>query len=204
MVLSKEERVQLLAKARQAKASKRVAVKQEVSEVSEADEEEEQPVINVPIPEPEPEPPKVKKTRKKQEVVPLPVPVEVIQVEEEPLPVPKKKSLPVKWLKNPKQEVEKVCCDAKLTKEAPLIEDKPQVVAESIVVPPQKEIKKVRKVRASSRTLEIVAEPTPIEEVLEEVKNNNTKYLPKVKQTPPPSAPISIRHQDIPLRLFDY
>lgn len=200
MVLSKEERVQLLAKARQAKASKRVAVKEEVEE-----EEEEAPVINVPIPDPEPEPPKVKKTRKKQEVVPLPVPVEVIQVEEEPLPVPKKKSLPVKWLKNPKTEPEKVCCDAKLTKEAPLIEDKPQVVAESIVVPPQKEIKKVRKVRASTpaKTLDL-SPPRDIEEVIEELKVDNTRFLPKVRQAPPPSAPISIRHQDIPLRLFDY
>jgi hypothetical protein len=204
MVLSKEDRIALLAKAREAKAKKRVVPVKEESE----DEEEEKPVINVPMPEPEPEPPTPKKKtgRKPKEVVPLPVPVEVIQIEEEP-PPPKKKALPAKWLKNPKTEPEKVCCDKKLTKEEPLITDeKPQVVAETIVVPPQKEIKKVRKVRASTplRTLELT-EPTPIEEVLEDVKNNNQKYLPKIRQAPPPqSAPISIRHQDPPLRIFDY
>ena len=205
MVLSKEDRIALLAKAREAKAKKRVSAKDE----TEADEaEEETPVVNVPMPEPEPEPPTPKKKtgRKPKEVVPLPVPVEVIQIEEEPLPVPKKKALPAKWLKNPKTEVEKVCCDAKLTKETPVIDDKPQVVVDSIVIPPKKEIVKKRTPRASAptRTLELT-EPTPIEEVLEDVKNNNQKYLPKVRQAqPPPSAPISIRYQDIPLKLFDY
>jgi hypothetical protein len=200
MVLTKEDRIALLAKAREAKAKKRVSVKEEETE----DVEEETPVVNVPMPEPEPPTPKKKTGRKPKEVVPLPVPVEVVQIEEEPLP-PKKKALPIKWLKNPKTEVEKVCCDKKLTKEEPLIEDKPQVVAETIVVPPQKEIKKVRKVRASTptRTLELTP-PRDIVDVIEELKEDNTKYLPKVRQAQPPSAPISIKHQDIPLRLFDY
>jgi hypothetical protein len=205
MVLSKEDRIALLAKAREAKAKKRspAFIKEEETE----DDEEETPVVNVPMPEPEPPTPKKKTGRKAKEVVPLPVPVEVIQIEEEPLPVPKKRVVPnPKWLKQPKTEPEKVCCDKKLTKEEPLIEDKPQVVAETIVVPPQKEIKKVRKVRASTptRTLELTP-PRDIVDVIEELKVDNTKYLPKiVKQAPPPSAPISIRHQDIPLRLFDY
>ena len=203
MVLTKEDRIALLAKAREAKAKKRVVpVKEEETE----DEEDETPVVNVPMPEPEPPTPKKKTGRKPKEVVPLPVPVEVIQIEEEPLPVPKKKVVPnPKWLKNPKTEVEKVCCDAKLTKETPVIDDKPQVVAETIVIPPKKEIVKKRTPRASAptRTLELT-EPTPIEEVLEDVKNNNQKYLPKVRQAPPPTAPISIRYQDIPLKLFDY
>jgi len=203
MVLSKEDRIALLAKARQVKASKRVSVKEEETE----DDEEETPVVNVPMPEPEPPTPKKKTGRKPKEVVPLPVPVEVIQIVEEPLPVPKKRAVPnPKWLKQ-KTEPEKVCCDKKLTKEEPVIDDKPQIVAETIVVPPEKEIKKVRKVRASTpaKTLDLTEKPRDIVEVIEELKVDNTKYLPKiVKQAPPPSAPISIRHQDIPLRLFDY
>jgi hypothetical protein len=204
MTLTKEERVELLARARLAKASKR-SVK-EIKEESE-DSEEEQTVVSVELPPPPPEAPTPKKKtgRKPKEIVTLPVPVEIVHIEE-PLPVPKKRVVPnPKWLKNPKTEVEKVVCDAKLTKEEPLIEDKPQVVAETIVVPPQKEIKKVRKVRASTpaKTLDLT-EPTPIEEVLEDVKNNNQKYIPKVRQAPPPSAPISIRHQDPPLQLFSY
>jgi len=205
MVLSKEDRIALLAKAREAKAKKRspAFIKEEETE----DDEEETPVVNVPLPTPEIEPPTPKKKtgRKPKEVVPLPVPVEVIQIEE-PLPVPKKRVVPnPKWLKQ-KTEPEKVCCDKKLTKEEPLIDDKPQIVAETIVVPPEKEIKKVRKVRASTpvKTLDLT-EPTPIEEVLEDVKNNNKKYLPKiVRHAPPPSAPISIRHQEPPLQLFSY
>jgi hypothetical protein len=203
MVLTKEDRIALLARAREVKAKKRVSAKDE----TEADEaEEDTPVINVPLPTPEIEPPTPKKKtgRKPKEVVPLPVPVEVVQIED---PVPKKRVVPnPKWLKQIKTEPEKVCCDKKLTKEEPLIEDKPQVVAEKIVIPPKKEIVKKRTPRASAptRTLELT-EPTPIEEVLEDVKNNNQKYLPKVRQAPPPpSAPISIRHQDIPIRIFDY
>jgi len=205
-MLSKEERIALLAKARQAKAKKRspAFIKEEETE----DDEEETPVVNVPLPTPEPEPPTPKKKtgRKPKEVVPLPVPVEVIQIEEEPLPVPKKKAVPnPKWLKV-KAEPEKVCCDKKLTKETPVIDDKPQVVAETIVVPPQKEIKKVRKVRASTptRTLELTP-PRDIVEVIEELKEDNTKYLPKiVRHAPPPSAPISIVRSEGGLRLFDY
>lgn len=203
MVLTKEERVALLAKAREAKAKKRVSVKDET------EDEEETPVINVPMPEPEPEPPKVKKTRKKNDVVPLPVPVEVIQVEEEePLPVPKKKVVPnPKWLKNPKTEVEKVCCDKKLTKEQPVIDDAPQIVAETIVIPAKKEIKKPRQPRASAptRTLELTP-PRDIVDVIDELKVDNQKYLPKIRQAPPstPTAPISIVRSEPALRLFDY
>lgn len=201
MVLTKEERIQLLAKAREAKAKKRVSVKEE-----ETEDEEETPVINVPMPEPPvPEPvPKKKTGRKPKEVVPLPVPVEVIQVEEE-LPVPKKRSLPAKWLKNPKTEPERVCCDAKLSKEKPVIDDAPQVVAETIVIPAKKEIKKARVPRASAptRTLELT-EPTPIEDVIEDLKKDNEKYLPKIRQAPPPSAPIQIVRAEPALRLFDY
>ena len=196
MVLTKEERIELMAKARAAKANKRETIREE------------------PEPEPEPEPVKVKKTRQKKAEVPLPVPVEVIQ-EPDPEPVavaPKKKPLPVKWLKAPKTEPVKVCCDEKVCKEEYLIDDdKPQIAAERIVVPSKKEIVKKRAPRASAplRTLDIV-EPEPIEEVLEDIRYNNTKYLPRVRQaTPAPApvptpAPIQIKRADPPFSLFNY
>ena len=159
--------------------------------------------------EPEPVKEPVKKTRQKKAETPPPEPVEVIQ-EADPEPVvvaPKKKALPVRWLKNPKEPV-KVCCDEKVSKEEYLIDDdKPQVAAETIVVPSKKEIVKKRAPRASApvKTLNLVVEPEPIEEVLEDIKNNNTKYLPKVRQaTPAPAAPVSIKRLDEPLRLFSY
>jgi hypothetical protein len=204
MPLTKEQRVELLAKARLAKANKRIAIKEE------HDEDEEEPIVNVKVelPTPEPEPPKVKKTRKKNEIAPLPTPVQVIQEPEdepeEPIIVPKKKAIPIKWLKTPKVEPEKVCCNERVSKEEYLIDDEPQVVAEKIVIPSKSTLKKPKAPRASSKTLDLT-EPTPIEDVLEDVRNNNNKYLPKiVKQAPTPSAPISIRYQEPPLRLFSY
>jgi hypothetical protein len=204
MPLTKEQRVELLAKARLAKANKRMVNKEE------PDEEEEEPVVNVKVelPTPEPEPPKVKKTRKKNEIAPLPEPVQVIQEPddepEEPVVVPKKKAAPVKWLKNPKVEPEKVCCNERVCKEEYLIEDQPQLVAEKIVIPSKSTLKKPKVPRASTKTLDLT-EPSPIEDVLEDVRNNDKKYLPKiVKQAPTPSAPISIRYQEPPLRLFSY
>jgi hypothetical protein len=207
MTLTKEQRIELLAKARLAKANKRMAIKE-----SEPDDDDDEPVVNVKIehPEPEPEPPKIKKTRKKNEVVPLPVPVEVIQEpDEEPLPVPKKK-LPVKWLKQVKTQPEKVCCNDKVSKEEYLIDDdKPQAIKE-VVVPSKKEIKKPRAPRASTNTLNLT-EPVAIEEVLQDISNDMNRYLPpqKRQQTPlppvsTPAAPISIKKVDPPLKLFYY
>jgi hypothetical protein len=206
MVLTKEDRIELLKKARLAKANKR-AIKEEEEE--DMEDEDTTPVVNVPLPTPEIEPPTPKKKtgRKPKEVVPLPVPVEVVQIEEE-LPVPKKKVVPnPKWLKQPKTEPEKVCCDKKLTKEEPVIDEKPQVVAETIVVPPQKEIKKVRKIRASTpaKTLDLTDKPRDIVDVIEELKMDNDRHLPKVvKPVATASAPISIVRVEQPLRLFDY
>lgn len=179
MVLTKEQRIELLARAREAKARKRLQNKGDevplpISEADEEAEEEEE--------EPEPEP----------------VP--------EPVPVPKKKTLPIKWLKKPELPV-KVCCKEKLTKEAPVIDDEPQVVADNIVIPPKSIIKKPKAVRASTRTLDI-AEPAPIEEVLEEVKNNDMKYRPqrRMPQEEPriPQHPVRIIKQEPPLSLFNY
>ena len=190
MVLTTEERIQLKAKARAAKANKKVIIEEE------------------PEPEPEPEPIKKKTGRKPKEVVPLPEPVQVVNIPEEPAPAPKKKSLPAKWLKNPKIEAEK-CCDEIVSKEEPLITDeKPQLVAEKIVVPSKSTIKKPKAIRASTpaRTLDIVEKPKEIEEVMEEVVNNDMKYRPpqKRQQAPAQQAPVSIRHQDPPLQLFSY
>jgi len=199
MVLTQEQRIELLARARAAKANKKL---------------EATPVVNVEPPVEQPPTPKVKKSRKKNEVVPLPEPVQVIQESEEedepeseslpePVPVPKKKALPVKWLKKP-PEVQK-CCDEKVSKEEPLISDEKPEVVKHIVIPATKEVKKARVPRASSRTLEIVAEPKAIEDVLDEVKNNDMKYRPQQKkQAPPPSAPIQIIKTEVGLRLFDY
>jgi hypothetical protein len=209
MVLTKEQRIELLAKARLAKANKRTSIKEEPDEV----DEEDRPVVNVEPPQPEPPPPKVKKTRKKNEIAPLPVPVEVIQIEEEPVVVPKKKLPTTKWLKNPKTEPERVCCNEKVSKEEYLIDDeKPQVIKE-IVIPAKKEIKKPRVPRASSKTLDLV-EPPPIEEFLQDMSNDAMKYRPPQRrqptpqmQLPPvsaPSAPIQIKRVEPALKLFDY
>jgi hypothetical protein len=196
MVLTTEQRIELLSRAREAKKAKQQAAK-------------EQAIVNVEVPVEQPPTPKVKKNRKKND--PLPEPVQVIQeseseeeVVEVPIPVPKKRTVPnPKWLKTAKTEPEKVSYNEKLTKESPLIEDEPQVVADKIVIPPKSVIKKPRAPRASSRTLDI-SEPAPIEDVLEEVKNNNQKYLPKVKQSMPAPSPVSIRRVDPPLQLFNY
>jgi hypothetical protein len=192
MPLTREDRIELLKRAREAKANKK-AIKEEETE------DEEDPVVNVTIPEAEPLI-KKKTGRKPKIVVELPIPVEVIQIEE---PVSKKKILPAKWLKQIKSKPETACCNNEVTKEDYIIDDeKPQVIEEKIVVPPQKEIKKVRKVRASTpaKTLDLTEKPRDITDVIEELTEDNSKYIPKVvKQS---SAPISIVHQK--LRLFDY
>jgi hypothetical protein len=196
MVLTKEQRIELLAKARAAKQAKN---------------KKETPVVVVEPPPPEPPTPKPK-SNKKTAPIPLPVPVEVVEESdeevEEPVVVKPKKRLPTKWLKK-QEEPAKVCCNEPLTKEEPLItDDKPEkkVLAEkNIVIPTEKELKKPRKPRASVRTLEIVAEPTPIEAVLEEVKNNDVKYrpVPKTKQ-PAPVPEVVIKHNPLGFTLFDY
>jgi hypothetical protein len=201
MVLTKEDRIELLKKAREAKANKR-AIKEET---------EDEVIVNVEPPVVQPETPKVKKTRKKNEIAPLPAPVYVVQeseseeeVIEVPIPAPKKKSLPAKWLK--KAPEPQKCCDEKVCKEEPLIDDKPQFVAETIVVPSKSTIKKPKAVRASTRTLTIPPEPEPIAELIKDLEQSDMKYRPKqVRQSPaPPSAPIQIVRVEPSLRLFDY
>lgn len=209
MVLTKEDRIELLARARLAKANKRLT--------------ETPAVVNVEPPVEETPPPKVKKTRSKKEIIALPEPVHVIQEDESdeeeeveevievPIPVPKKKATPNKFSKLPKIEPQK-CCGEKVSYEEPLItDDKPQIVGKNIVIPAKKEIKKPRQPRASTRTLDIITEPKAIEEVMDDVISNDTKYRPlqqrqvqQVKHIPTPSAPISIIHKDPPLQLFHY
>ena len=200
MVLTKEDRIELLVRARAAKASKKLA----------------QPVEEEPAVEETP-PPKVKKTRSKKEV-PLPEPVQVIQEDESeeeaevevPIPAPKKKITPNKFLKLPKIEPQK-CCDERVSHEQPLITDEtPQVVDKSIIIPSKKQLAKPRQPRASTpvRTLDIMEKPKEIEEVMEEVVNNDKKYRPpqqrQAQQPPTPSAPIKITRKEPALRLFDY
>ena len=197
MPLTTEERVELMRRARQAKADKKLA-----------QAEEAEPVVEQAPPQ------KVKKSRKKNEIAPLPVPVQVIQeseseeeeVVEVPVPAPKKKATPNKFLKLPKIEPQR-CCDEKVSHEQPLItDDKPQVINPNIVIPAKKQISKPRQVRAStpSRTLTIT-DPEPISKLIQDLEDVETKYRPKqVKQPPAPSAPIQITRKDPPLQLFDY
>lgn len=202
MVLTKEDRIELLVRARAAKASKKLAPPVE-----------EEPAVE------EAPPPKVKKTRSKKEAIPLPEPVQVIQedeseeeaeVVEAPTPAPKKKTTPNKFLKLPKIDPPK-CCDERVSHEQPLITDEtPQVLNKNIVVPSKKQLTKPRQPRASPpvRTLDIAEKPKAIEEVMEEVVNNDMKYRPpqqrQAQQPPTPSAPINIIRKEPPLRLFHY
>jgi hypothetical protein len=120
---------------------------------------------------------------------------------EEPAKPVKTKTLPPKWLKNP-EKVKKVKDDGVMTKEAYLIEDEPEPEPEPVKA---KKVAKPRKVKESVKTLEIIAEPKAIEEVMEEVVNNDTKYKPKVKATPKPKAnPVSITKCATGICLFDY
>lgn len=198
MVLTKEQRIELLARARQAKQEKTAKAKDTLPPQPEV-------VVKVELPPAEPPTPKPKKTKKVSQPVPIPVPVQVIQeseseeeeVIEVPIPVPKKKALPKKWLKAQAEPV-KVCCNEPLTKEEPLITDekplKKALIEKNIIIPDEKEMKKARKPRASAtapRTLEL----TPIEDVFEDIQNNDVKYRPKVKLPPvaPPQMTIKKR-----------
>jgi hypothetical protein len=118
----------------------------------------------------------------------------------EPAKPVKTKKLPIKWLKNP-EKAKKVDVEGLMTKEQPLIEDdEPEPVK-------AKKVAKPRKVKESVKTLEIIAEPREIEEVMDEVVNNDTKYKakPKPKATPKPKAnPVSITKCATGICLFDY
>ena len=160
MPLTYDQRVELLAKAREAKKAKMLASKAPVSspvnEDSDSSEEAEEPAKPV-----------------------------------------KTKTLPPKWLKNP-EKPKKVKDDGVMTKEAYLIEDEPEPVK-------AKKVAKPRKVKESVKTLEIIAEPKAIEEVMDEVVNNDTKYKAKPKATPKPKAnPVSITKCATGICLFDY
>ena len=194
MVLTTEQRVELLFRAREAKKAKKLA-----SQQTDAD-------VNVEPTVEQPPTPKVKNSRKKNEIAPLPVPVQVIQESESEeevieVPLPKKKTLPKKWLK--KAEPQK-SYDEKVSKEEYVIDDdKPQKV-DNIVIPASKEIKKGRMPRASAPTRTLtLTEPTSIKELTEDLEKTEMKYRPKqVKQAS--SAPIEIKRQDPPLQIFSY
>ena len=181
MPLSYEDRIELLKKAREAKKAKQMAAKvtpsQPVNEDSESSSDVEEPKI---------------KTKPK-------------------IPNPK-------WLKAP-EPVKKVK-DVEILSKEEYDDDKPvkpvkSVRARKIVKPPtpepepepEPEPKKraPRKVREPVRTLDVIVEPKPIEEVMEEVVNNDVKYKPKPRvKSVPKSNSITITKSDIPFSLFDY
>ena len=115
---------------------------------------------------------------------------------EEPTKPVKTKTLPPKWLKNP-EKPKKVIADGVMTKEQPLIEDEPET--------PSGHKKRAMRKKEPVKTLEIIAEPKAIEEVMDEVVNNDTKYKPKPKATPKPKAnPVTITKCPTGMCLFDY
>jgi hypothetical protein len=121
----------------------------------------------------------------------------------EPEKTVKTKKLPIKWLRNP-EKPKKVNDDGVMTKEQPLIEDEPEPEPEPVKV---KKVTKPRQPKEPVKTLEIIAEPKPIEQVMDEVVNNDTKYKakPKPKATPKPKAnPVSITNCATGICLFDY
>jgi DNA repair exonuclease SbcCD nuclease subunit len=205
MTLTKEQRIELLAKARAAKQTKKKEAEPPATP---------EPVVNVVLPDPEPPTPKPKRTKKV--AIPIPVPVQVIEESDEEEAVvevvevvkPKKKALPAKWLKKQEEPV-KVCCEEKLTREEPLITDEKPIkkILEktNIVIPQEKELKKPRKARASVNTLELLVEPKKIEEVMEDVVKNDVKYRPAPKMKPQPAPQeVFIKRVDPPLQLFSY
>ena len=176
MPLSYEQRVELLAKARAAKKEKQNASK----------------------PAPTPATPAVIDSDTSSEEI------------EEPVKFPKSKIPNPKWLKNPEQQ-KKVKVEGKMTKEEHIIDDDPEIKslfskqsASSTPEPgPVVKVKKPKKVKEPVKTLDI-SEPEPIEKVMEDVVNNDTKYKPKVKAPPKKAPQIVISKPTSGINLFDY
>lgn len=187
MPLTYAERVELLAKARQAKKEKMLASKAPVSAPvnndSESSGEDMEEVNNAP--------PKVHKVK---------------------APNPK-------WLRVP-EKPKKVDMSEKVSKEEYVIDDEPVKVKavrakKAVAKPPspepepepepQPKKRATRKAKEPVKTLDIVAEPKAIEEVMSEVVNNDEKYKPKPRAKPvAKSNPITITKSDTPFSLFDY
>ena len=177
MPLSYEQRVELLAKAREAKKAKQLAGK------------------SAPTP-----------------AIPVVVDSDTSSEEiEEPTKFPKSKIPNPKWLKNPEQQ-KKVKVEGKITKESYVIDDDPEIKslfskqsASSTPEPkPVVKPKKPKKVKEAVKTLDIVVEPKEIEQVMQEVVANDTKYKPKVKAPPKKPAPVVISRPVSSINLFDY
>ena len=178
MPLTYEQRVELLAKARAAKKEKQNASK----------------------PAPTPATPAVIDSDTSSEEI------------EEPVKFPKSKIPNPKWLKNPEQQ-KKVKVEGKMTKEEHIIDDDPEIKslfskqsASSTPEPgPIVKVKKPKKVKEPVKTLDIVVEPKEIEQVMQEVVANDTKYKPKVKvPAPKKPAPVVISRPVSSINLFDY
>ena len=175
MPLSYEQRVELLAKAREAKKAKQLAGK------------------SAPTP-----------------AIPVVVDSDTSSEEiEEPTKFPKSKIPNPKWLKNPETQ-KKVKVEGKMTKEEHIIDDdeikslfSKQSASSTPEAGPIVKVKKPKKVKEPVKTLDI-SEPEPIEKVMEDVVNNDTKYKPKVKAPPKKAPQIVISKPTSGINLFDY
>ena len=178
MPLSYEQRVELLAKAREAKKAKQLAGK------------------SAPTP-----------------AIPVVVDSDTSSEEiEEPTKFPKSKIPNPKWLKNPETQ-KKVKVEGKMTKEEHIIDDDTEVkslfskqsASSTPELGPVVKPTKPKKVKEPVKTLDIVVEPKEIEQVMQEVVANDTKYKPKVKvPAPKKQQQIVISKPTSGINLFDY
>jgi hypothetical protein len=179
MALTYDQRVELLAKAREAKKQKMIASKSQPKEAvnQDSDSSIEDEVVKFPktrvIPNPKwlkaKEP--VKKV-KDDGVMTKEFPVIDDETTDEPKPV---KSVKAKKVENPEPDREATPAPKK---RAP------------------------RKPKEAVRTLEIPAEPRAIDDVMDDIVKNDIKY--KAKPKPKPSNPITISKPQGGLNLFDY
>lgn len=187
MPLSYEDRIELLKKAREAKKAKQMATKvippsQSVNEDSESSEDFEEPKTKTKTKIPNPKWLKVPEVPKKVKDVEILSKEEYVIDDDKPVKPVKAKAVRAK----------------KAVAKPPSPEPEPEPIPE-----PKK--RATRKVREPVRTLDIIAEPKPIEELMEEVVNNDVKYKPKPRaKSVPKSNSITITKSAIPFSLFDY
>jgi hypothetical protein len=147
-----------------------------------------------------------KKVKREAKLAPTPEPEP--ETEPEPIPAPVKVSKP-KTIKIKKADPPKyIKDDAKMTKEEYLINDpEPEPEPEPVKT---KKVAKPRKVKDPVKTLDLIVEPKPIEQVMEEVVNNDNKYknpnlqskLPKLTHKPP--EVVITKTKQPTYILFDY
>jgi hypothetical protein len=184
MPLTYDQRVELLAKAREAKKQKMLASKSEPKEIVNEDSDSSSDEDNQ-------------------------------EVNNTPVKFPKNKIPNPRWLKNPEKQ-KKIKDDGAMTKEEYLIDDEVKPVksvrAKKVADPePDREPTPEPKKRAPPkkkepiRSLDIIAEPKPIEQVMDEVVNNDVKYKARAKApAKPKNNAVTITKPQMPFTLFDY